>query len=156
MTQPLGFDYYSENILDHCAAAAKCSFTAECSSSSSKVSHYEWVVLTILTRSMVMYCLSSTLAFPLESTDRRPTDRAATERRLRRAAAATAAPLRAAPHIAAIRQVFHPIRAGFGMVWSKLIKPIVVHRTRIRWMILEPKQLNTELWLSLDLAKNIS
>ena len=37
----------------------------------SKVSHYEWVVLTILTRSMVMYCLSSTLAFPLESTDRR-------------------------------------------------------------------------------------
>ena len=39
--------------------------------SCSKVSHYEWVVLTILTRSMVMYCLSSTLAFPLESTDRR-------------------------------------------------------------------------------------
>ena len=64
--------YCSSNCYSrYCSAAAPWLYTSIRLLYETKVSHYEWVVLTILTRSMVMYCLSSTLAFPLESNDRR-------------------------------------------------------------------------------------
>ena len=89
----------------YCSAAAPWLYTSIRLLYETKVSHYEWVVLTILTRSMVMYCLSSTLAFPLESVasstgarDRRcrgrtPTNAGSTVGTLRRRRRRTAAPL---------------------------------------------------------------